>query len=221
MAKWRKDTSGAAMVVAIVIVVVLMLLSTTLLTASYSLYRSAVRVQTADECREMAYSLSLELEQEITAPSYDSFEAMVAAVEAGEAPLWSYLRCNVGQDNWPCAAEETGHDASRSRRTFTLNADALSEVGFDIQVTLWWEYGEETNDGQTVLLYVMVTSGKMDRSCSVTAVYELERTQDAAGYGPVGDTTPYWPYSPSNPNQNGIINEQWTFRLCRRDQGAA
>ena len=64
--KALKQKEGSALLIAIVIMMVLTMLTLALLLVSYSLFATANKQQGMEQCKEMAQSLSRELEEEIT-----------------------------------------------------------------------------------------------------------------------------------------------------------
>ena len=110
--KALKQKEGSALLIAIVIMMVLTMLTLALLLVSYSLFATANKQQGMEQCKEMAQSLSRELEEEITGTDVDfsTYDEMKTAYEAGESPLWFYLRFNLWQSDWPYYnEEERGH----------------------------------------------------------------------------------------------------------------
>ena len=128
--KALKQKEGSALLIAIVIMMVLTMLTLALLLVSYSLFATANKQQGMEQCKEMAQSLSRELEEEITGTDVDfsTYDEMKTAYEAGESPLWFYLRFNLWQSDWPYYnEEERGHTAAYAYRYFDINTGTGKE----------------------------------------------------------------------------------------------
>ena len=135
----RNNKDGAGLIIAIAIMAVLMMLGLALLLVSFSLYSTASRQQDSAQCRELAQSLSRELEYELTIPSTEAYKKGAAE----KYPLWFYLRYNVWQNSWNYFNnDERGHMADYSYRYFN--------VGFDADTG----NTKELTDGISVLMYM-------------------------------------------------------------------
>ena len=92
------------MMIAIIVSVVVVAFSLSLLLVCYALFSSSARKVTSRQCKELAKTLSLELEQELTKPNFASYEEEQMALKSvsdGENSLWFYLRYNLFQEQWP------------------------------------------------------------------------------------------------------------------------
>lgn len=232
-----KQKDGSALLIAIVIMMVVTMLSLLLLLAGYSFFATSLNQQSEVQCREMAENISLELEQEITAPHFDSFKDEQQALESDTYPLWSYLRINLWQeDNWPYYnGKEVNHDEAAAYRYFDVSG--LTENGTnvldDAEVLLYWT-NTATADRTTSLdqLYVQVTCRKGKEESTVTTVYDIQiasdkeyalesSTDETKDDGTVETVKTYYskssPRSKSNP-KNLEINpeERWTFTKAER-----
>lgn len=218
---------GAALVIAIIIMLLLTMLSLVLLTVSYSLHRTAYRQRNMEQCKEIAQGLSKELQAELRAVDNQKFQTIddVRAElnnEHPEYPLWSYLRCNLWQNDWPYYNDsEPGHQFQIARREFTLDYENKAEgeeIPGDVTVAMYWEGDHDTtkDKGATVYFYIQVTCQIGDQKSTITSEYDLniavgenERYTVSEGnrmFTPIGSCNPHgyvidlaerWYFTPS------------------------
>lgn len=213
-----KKKDGSALLIAIVIMMVTMMLSLALLLVSYSLFATANKQQNLEQCKELAQSLSVELEKEITDPIFESYAEETAALEAGEYPLWFYLRYNVFQSSWPYYNEdERGHTQAYAYRYFKIDTPETDvNVADDISVLMYWssELDTETeneNEAETTELTVVVTCEKGKQRSTITTIYELVLGEDS-NYDDAPQELVRSPNKDVNPNNNAINGAQkWSW----------
>lgn len=221
----KKHNEGSAMLIAIVVSIVVVVFCLSLLLVSYSLFTSTSRKVSQTQCRELAKTVSIEIEKELAAPNYSSYADEKLACESGDNPLWFYVRYNVCQDSWPYFEDQdvTGHNSKAAYRYFNLSTtggdvEQYKNMADDISVCMFWisegNYYEEKED---TLLCVQVTVTKHEQKAMVSSYYVL-------GCGPYteDDVTDVEPASGSNmeainPNGNIIdIEEHWSWSLQER-----
>ena len=211
---------GSALVIAIVVMMVVMMLSLALLLVSFSLFSAANKQQSTEQCKEIAHGVSRELEWEITGKdvNFVTAEEMEAAMNAGEAPLWSYLRCNLWQDNWPYYnSEETGHSASCAYRYFNLQSDggADAEILDGVSVKMYWESSRDADKAEQTSFVIQVTCEKWKQKSTITTYYDLAIEDGISGYGSGSEQKPD---GACNPEHNTIhTGEKWTFHVTKRE----
>lgn len=214
--KALEQKEGSALLIAIVIMMVLTMLTLALLLVSYSLFATANKQQGMEQCKEMAQSLSRELEEEITGTDVDfsTYDEMKTAYEAGESPLWFYLRFNLWQSDWPYYnEEERGHTAAYAYRYFDINTgtgkEAVADALDDISVKMYWE-GENDAEKEDTSFVVQVTCQKGKLKSIITSTYELTIDENPANYGGAGEEM----LDGKHLIQTG---EKWTFSLAQRE----
>lgn len=197
----KKD--GSALLVAIIIMAVVMMLSLALMLVSFNLYATASRQQNMAQCKELAQSLSGALESEITIPPFESYSEQMDALEAGQYPLWFYLRYNVGQSNWPYFNDQRRHTEEYAQRFFRIlpSDDATEEAKLmdDISIIMYWE-SETGLEENGITLVVQVSCEKGGQKSVITVTYELiigSQDYDDAETG-------VRPNSSSNPSLNEL-----------------
>ena len=218
----RKNKRGSALLIAIIIMMVVLLLSLALLLVSYSLFVTAAKQQNMEQCKEMAQSLSRELEEEITGTdtAFKTYADMKQAMTSGKNPLWFYLRFHLWQTDWPYYnAEERGHTSTHAYRYFTLHAEDLEErdaaVLDGITVKMYWESESDAQrDGETPFV-IEITCQKGKQKSTITSFYELS-VDVPADYG--GEGEKLLEHSVYNASRNTIqTDEKWTFSLSQRE----
>lgn len=222
--KLNKDNRGSAMIVAIVVSIIVIAFTLSLLLVSYSLFVSNERKVTQTQVKELSKSISLEIGDELTRPSYDDSQALLDAINNDEnakycAPdynMWFYVRYNLFQKNWPYYKDETtaSHVGADARRYFKLNLTggdtaAYSAMADDISVCMYWECDDISIKEQAVLT-VEVTVTKGDQKSTTTSYYELGVSYYS---GNMSDKIENDKEDPAfNPAGNTIdLNERWTW----------
>lgn len=201
-----KNKDGSALIVAIVIMVVLMMLGLSLLLVSYSLFSTVTRKQHLEQSRELAETLSRQIEAEITIST-------PAAADEDDYPLWKYLKDNISVKNnaskWPYFDDDAdGHKAADAYRFFSIQSDVTSggadaklaqtakDLLSDTCVLMYWEtehadmaagdptLGDEVLNNEAVLT-VEVTCTAGDETTTITTRYVLtiDSTSGAWSWG--------------------------------------
>ncbi|MDD5953550.1 MAG: hypothetical protein PUC32_07925 [Oscillospiraceae bacterium] len=212
----KKD--GSALLIAIVIMMVVTMLSLLLLLASYSFFATALKQQENDQCRELAETLSAEIEQELTTPRFANFQAVETAMQNGTDPLWCYLRINLWQQEqdhqvmvsrehiWnPYIAGDDFQNKDESTRVFTVPELSEQDVADETTVSIYWtkpsgtkRYDDNQNSNTDTIVYVTVTCTKGKQTSDVTKSYNLtmEKTENYALRGTDEEGNPiYYPDS--------------------------
>lgn len=216
-----RKNKGSAMIVAIIVSMVVFAFALSLLLAAYSLFMSSVRKITQSQCRELAKSVSMELEEEIAGVSYASFEEQKQALDEGKDGLWQYLRYNVCQGSWPyyVGDDVNGHDGSSAYRYFSLSAsggdsDSYAAMADDISVCIYWEDdGGYVSSKDDVELVVRVVCSKGTQTAAMETRYVLS----CMTYDDTDDVTDNG--NPAvNPSDNLTeASEQWIWSYLERD----
>ena len=222
--KLNKDNRGSAMIVAIVVSIIVIAFTLSLLLVSYSLFVSNERKVTQTQVKELSKSISLEIGDELTTPSYDDSQALLDAINNDEntkycAPdynMWFYVRYNLFQNNWPYFKDETtaGHVGADAYRYFKLNLTggdtaSYSAMADDISVCMYWECDDISIKDQAVLT-VEVTVTKGDQKSTTTSYYELGVSYYSGTVS--GKTENNKTDQAFNPAGNTIdLNERWTW----------
>lgn len=218
----KRRNQGSAMMVAIVVSMVVLAFCLSLLLVSYALFSSSVRKVTQNQCRELAKSVSLELEQELTGAGYAAYQDQKAALDAGEDTFWQYIRYNLCQTNWPYYAgeDESGHDEKAAKRYFKLNINGgdtskYTAMADDISVCVYWENdGSYTSSKDGLVLCVDVTCTKGKQSASMTSRYELTCADYEDIEADVTDTGTL----AVNPSGNMVVSaEHWIWSFLERE----
>lgn len=215
----QKD--GFAILIAIVVMMVAIVLSLSLLLVSYSLFATVNKQQNMEQCKEMAQSVSRELEREITGPEvdYESFAAMKEAAQAEKSPLWFYLRFHLWQTNWPYYnKEERGHSETYATRNFKVESEIggkETEILDAVSVKMYWESEDGAQKGDGTSLTIKVTCSKGKQKSTITSVYDLTVEENVPGYTEEGNVILTSSYNAEN-NAVGK-NEKWTFSLSERN----
>lgn len=215
------NKKGSALLGAVIIMAVLMMLSLSLLLVSYSLFSTANKQMQKLQCRELAQTLSKELEEEIVRQPFSSYEEQAAAMENGRLPLWFYLRYNVWQSSWPYYnSDERGHTSTYAYRYFTLETTSGEDEGWaayvdGISVLMYWE-SEAGADKEDTVLRVEVSCQRGNQRSAITSTYEL--ILGDTGYGGVAEGEETADAGAFNPNLNTIQkNEVWSWALSARE----
>ncbi|MDD7209235.1 MAG: hypothetical protein PUH29_04160 [Lachnospiraceae bacterium] len=214
-----KEKKGAAILIAVVVMMIAVVLSLSLLLVSYSLYSTVNKQHNMDQCKELAQSVSREIEREITGSDveFDSFDSMKKAVMSGEYPLWSYLRFHVWQTGWPYYnKEERGHSKTYACRTFKVKFDETedTEILDTLSVKMYWESEEEAQKGEGTTLVTEVSCKKGKQESMITSVYNLSIEENIPGY--TGKERVLIPGPYNKENYKIRENEKWTFSLSER-----
>lgn len=219
-AERSSDQSGSALVIAIVVMMVVMMLSLALLLVSFSLFNSANKQQTTEQCKEIAQGISRELELEITGKDVNFKNAgeMEGAMTEGKNPLWFYLRCNLHQENWPYYnSEESFHSGTYAYRYFDLASSGSTdtEILDGVTVKMYWESEDGADKRRNATLVIQVTCEKLKQKSTITTSYELAVEDSFAGYGAGSEMIPN---GACNPGRNTInTGEKWTFTVSKRE----
>ena len=216
-----KSKDGAAILIAIVVMMVAIVLSLSLLLVSYSLLATVNKQKNVEQCKDMAQSVSREIEREITGSevNFQSFEEMKKAAEEGNNPLWFYLRFHLRQTNWPYYnKEEQGHSAATAVRNFKLDFDGDHDEGSileNVSVEMYWESEDGAEKGGGTSVIVKVTCARGKQKGIITSVYDLSVEENVTGYM---DENTLIIDSPYNAENNAVgKNEKWTFSLSERN----
>ncbi|MDD3403021.1 MAG: hypothetical protein PHQ72_06660 [Hespellia sp.] len=220
------NKKGSALLIAIVIMMVTMMLGLALLLVSYSLFSTANKQRTMEQCKEMSQSVSKELEQEIAIKEFENYDAQKASLEAGDNLLYFYIRYNIWQDSWPYYnPDERGHTSEYAYRYFDLNGiDEMNNT--DVTILMYWECdsdwyeggasdkAEIDKNGTNLIVKVICQKGK--QKSTITNTYTLQSGTGADGWGaPATDSTKQ---ETANPNSNMIYpQEKWTFEQPERE----
>lgn len=221
-----KHNKGSAMLIAIIVSVVVVAFCLSLLLVCYSLYSSSVRKITSRQCKEIAKSLSLELEQELTRANFSSYEEEKLALQNvtnGENTLWFYLRYNLFQDSWPGYSDTysesekaacyydftvdlTGGDASR----YTAQTN-------DIVIRIYWKNEDIAVSAEDTMLCVEVRVTKNNQSAVVRNYFTLNISDYASTElsGAIDTTAACAVVNPSN--HTIVEGEQWKWSFQERD----
>lgn len=178
----RNQNKGSAMIVAIAASLITMVLSLSLLLLSYSVFFSATREASKMQCKEMAYSISQELQNEITV-NFNDYEEQRLAFESGKNPLWFFVRYHIWQGNdWPYFnADESQHSSSLSYRYFKLRSagNEIDQCADQILVTMYWDGSEDTQSSGAkdgTVLHIRVEVFKGDEYFANNMSFSLEVT---------------------------------------------
>lgn len=214
------NKDGSAILIAIIVMMVTLMLSLALLLTSYSLFATVSRQKNMEQCKEMAQSVSREIEREITGAetNFDSFDSMKKAAEEQASPLWFYLRFHLWQTSWPYYnEEERGHSKNYALREFLLNTDDIqkeTEILDNVSVKMYWESedGAQKSGGTSLFIKVSCAIGKQE--AVITSVYDLSVEENVPGYTKEETEIIVSPYNSEN---NAVAkNEKWIFSLSER-----
>lgn len=218
--KNRNRNSGSALVIAIVIMMIVMMLSLALLLVSFSLSSTASSQIGAEQCKEIAQGVSRAVQAEITGNDvdFDTAEQMEAALNTGKNPFWSYLRCNLWQNNWPYYnASESGHGPEQAWREFTLSAGAVegADILDNVSVEVYWASQQGAERTENTSVFVRVTCEIRKQKSVITTEYDLTVEENPADYG---EGNSICPAGACNPAGNIIqTGEKWSFSFAGRE----
>ncbi|MBQ9608261.1 MAG: hypothetical protein IJV15_02315 [Lachnospiraceae bacterium] len=210
--KLYKDNRGSAMIVAIVVSIVVIAFTLSLLLVAYSLFSSNTKKVTQTQVKELAKSVSIEIENELTQPHFDSKEELLSEINNPKHYLWLYLRYNIVQLNWPYYDVSTaGHTEVYAYRYFDINVAGgdmtkYATMADEITVCMYWS-DDDLSEKDETMLAVEVSVKKDTQSCIYTTYYDLS----LADYDdvPVANSTLNDVF---NPNGNAIdISENWVW----------
>lgn len=216
MVKKMYEKKGSALIIAIIIMMVTMMLAFALLLISFSLHSTANRQNDLEQCKEIAQSLSVEIENEIVGVRFEEYEQQRAASEANRYPLWFYLRYNLGQTDWPYLADEKGHTKSYAYRYFNIfeeDEELKIDAVDDISILMYYERVDENLKGELDLtIQVICTKGK--QKCVVKTLYSVSR--DEVYEDVESEETEI--LSPVNPGKCNInLKEKWEINFSQRE----
>lgn len=98
--KYKKlNNKGSALITTLVVSLIVTALVLSLILVSYSLFSNVNDKNYDFEARELAESTMAEIDRELTV-SYSSAGEFLQAVNNGQNPYYSYVRCNMGTGNW-------------------------------------------------------------------------------------------------------------------------
>lgn len=216
----KRSRQGSAMIVAIIVSMVVVCFCLSLLLVSYALFQSSVRRVTQSQCQELAKTISIELEKELTTPAYKSYAQEITDLNSGNNRFWHYIRYNICQGSWPYYAgeEKTGHDAKAAYRYFNLNvsggdAGTYAAMADDISVCIYWETdSEDLTAKNDVTLCIKVTCSKGDQTAAMLSKYALTSTDfpedDSSG---TPDPEMYSAVNPAGKEIDKSEYWKWTF----------
>lgn len=221
----KSNKNGFGLIIAIAIMAVIMMLSLALLLVSFSLYSTAGRQQDADQSRELAQSLSQELQTEIEIDKSIPYEAD-AEKKYG---LWFYLRYNVCTDSWNYYNKaERGRTADYAFRYFNVDFEGYTSktksLTDKMSILMYWESEQGTTDKNGTGLVVSVTSEVGKSKTTITSHYELTVINKATL--PADEQEKYKELSGGEDNSNDDINpdnnhveqgEIWSWKLTERE----
>jgi hypothetical protein len=185
----HREERGAAMIVAVIVSMVIMVFSLTLLLSSYALYVSVQGGVTEIQCRELAASISAEVEQELTETDQ-------------ETPLYSYLRAMLWQeDEWPAYASEE-MKLETVCKYFSLEIpDGYEDLADQVLMTLYWTVEQQEEGAPCAVVHISIRAGKNDDAYVTEQAYGVEITRNTSEEHLVKTT-----YGTEIDE-----NEQWTF----------
>lgn len=181
-----KNKDGAALMIAIAIMAIVMMLSLVLLLVAFSLYNTSQKEFEMEQNRELAKTLSLRLQDELTITSNEPYKN---PDPISKYPLWFYVRYNVWGDQWS-DYDDSGASLSNTPkyafRYFKVNSDTLvSDTQVDtsklskklenISILLYWtkEDGASSSNKAGTKLIVSVTCGEADMKSTIVSEYSL------------------------------------------------
>ncbi|MBO4951490.1 MAG: hypothetical protein J6C99_01100 [Lachnospiraceae bacterium] len=220
----KRNQQGSAMIVAIIVSMVVVCFCLSLLLVSYALFQSSVRRVTQSQCQELAKTISIELEKELTTPAYKNYAQEITDLNSGNNRFWHYIRYNICQGSWPYYAgeEKTGHDAKAAYRYFNLNvsggdAGTYAAMADDISVCIYWETdSEDLTEKNDVTLCIKVTCSKGDQKAAMLSKYALTST-DFQEDDSSGTLNPEM-YEAVNPAKKDIDkSEYWKWTFMERE----
>ena len=218
-----KHNKGSAMMIAIIVSVVVVAFSLSLLLVCYALFSSSVRKVTSRQCKELAKTLSLELQQELTKPNFASYEEEQMALKSvsdGENSLWFYLRYNLFQEQWPgYHAEYTEEKKELCYREFSLDlsgGDASKYEAYtsDIVVRVYWQNDNIDVTKDDTLLCVEVEVKRDDQSAIMRNYFTLSVNDypSTTLSGAVDTSSALAVVNPSGYSVNETEHWKWNFQ---------
>lgn len=175
------------MIVAIVVSLITMVLAMSLLLLAYSVHASVLKEGSRMQCKELAYSVSREIQNELTV-HFDSYEEQRDSLNGGQNPLWALLRYQIWQEDerWPYFNEdENQHKKSAAYRYFKLQTveDKMEQAADQILVTMYWDGSHETQeasvkDGTILHVKVEVFKGEAYFANNMTFALEISDYED-------------------------------------------
>lgn len=221
-----KHNKGSAMMIAIIVSVVVVAFCLSLLLVCYSLYSSSARKVTSRQCKELAKSISLELEQEITNPNFASYDEQTTAlrkVTDGENTLWFYIRYNLFQESWPGYRNEyTQEQKELCYHEFSVDVSGGDTTKYeaqtsDITVRIYWQNEDITTSLDDTLLCVEVVVTKDDQSAIVRNYFTLS-VNDYSSIITNGEIDTTQAMAVVNPSGYSITERQhWKWSFQERD----
>lgn len=183
----REQNKGSAMIVAIVVSLITVVLAMSLLLLAYSVHASVLKGNGRMQCKELAYSVSQEIQKEL-AVNFDGYEEQKEAFAAGQNPLWFFLRYQIwqGDEYWPYFNEdENQHKKSAAYRYFTLQSSGneVQRAADQILITMYWDGSYETQkasmkDGTVLHVTVEVFKGEGYFANNMTFALEISDYED-------------------------------------------
>ena len=218
-----KHNKGSAMMIAIIVSVVVVAFSLSLLLVCYALFSSSARKVTSRQCKELAKTLSLELEQELTKPNFASYEEEQMALKSvsdGENSLWFYLRYNLFQEQWPgYHAEYTEEKKELCYREFSVDlsgGDASTYEAYisDIVVRVYWQNDNIDVTKDDTLLCVEVEVKRDDQSAIMRNYFTLSVNDypSTTLSGAVDTSSALAVVNPSGYSVNETEHWKWSFQ---------
>lgn len=205
----KKKNRGSAMIMAIIVSVIIMVFALSLLLLSYSLYATVVKEKKEMQYKELAFSVSKEIEQDITT-NFSSHENQKNAQDAGKNPIWFYVRYGLWQndDIWPYFNEdENQHKRVSAYRYYKMNTESseFSNVMGDVLITMYWDSSYEKQEAKKIdntILHIKVEVTDGDIYFSNSMEYSLEVSPYPDGGEGVFD---------SNGETQIVANEKWLW----------
>ena len=210
-----RNKKGSALLVAIVIMAVLMVLGLLLLLGAYSLFSTVSGRRESDQCRELALSLSKELQEdlEVSLESYEEFQDLVTNAEH---PFYTYLRYELWQETnaWPYYnPDELSHNRLENViRYYNLEASGLEETAASlvdsVRIEMYWEAEANAESKSDTGLVITVVCGKQGHETRVVSTFELHQLEYDSDV-PQGSRT-----DPARPLI--VESENWQWNLVER-----
>lgn len=167
-----REKQGAAVLVAIFLMLILLVLSVTLLLGAYSMTHTMQGRRQAMQAKELAETLSVQLERELTEVQFSDAASEEASRSAGENAFWFYVKDQIRQGGWQPETEYTFSLAPEDASDPDATA-LLEEAG----VTMQWK---ELSDG-TIQLFVAVRALSGRESSEITSLYTLRQESYTGG----------------------------------------
>lgn len=221
--KLKDDNQGVATIVAVIVSVIVLMLSLSLLLAAYSLFSSTARKSKQAECKELAKSLAIQIDKEITT-GFENYSDQKQSLENGENSIWFYLRYNLWNDSiWPYyCEEESAHRKEVGYRYFNLdmkdvNGSDYKDVSADVSVCMYWKCDKNTYDAnikEETPLCIEIHVSMGEQSYVITSTYLLS----VGMYTDVEQDVLVDVNSNVNPTNNPIdVSEKWQWVFETRE----